>query len=97
MTDQCNELTLQSPFVARMRAYLKQRFPLIGHGILIVSYYSSNQFLAEVLTRPDEKLVYNVGSLLGAITLFCGWARPPVAAILHPMVGVISLCCRVPR
>lgn len=52
-------------------AYLNQRFPLIGHGILIVSYYSSNQFLAEVLTRPDEKLIYCLGSILGAISIFC--------------------------
>ena len=65
------KLNEQSPFGKRLKAYLDQRFPLIGHGILIVSYYSSNQFLAEVLTRPDEKLVYNVGSILGAVAIFC--------------------------
>ena len=65
------ELTKQSPFGKRLEAYLNQRFPLLSHGILIVSYYSSNQFLAEVLTRPDEKLVYNLGSILGALAIFC--------------------------
>lgn len=65
------QLTPASPLFQRLRAYLNERFPLLGHGLLIVSYYSSNQFLAEVLTRPDEKLVYSIGSLLGAIALFC--------------------------
>ncbi|MGI9515683.1 MAG: UbiA family prenyltransferase [Pirellulaceae bacterium] len=65
------ELTPDAPFYRRFGAWLKERFPLLGHGILIVSYYSSNQFLAEVLTAPDEKLRYTIGSLLGAITLFC--------------------------
>ena len=64
-------LNHQSPYLKRLTAYLNERFPLIGHGVLIVSYYSSNQFLAEVLTRPGEKLLYSVGSVLGAITIFC--------------------------
>ena len=41
-----SELTHDAPFGRRLRAYLAERFPLIGHGVLIVSYYSSNQFLA---------------------------------------------------
>ncbi len=60
-----------APFAARLWAYLSERFPPAGYGVLIVSYYSSNQFLAEVLTRPGQQLVYNLGSLLGAITLLC--------------------------
>jgi 4-hydroxybenzoate polyprenyltransferase len=64
-------LTKQSPFLKRLAAYLDERFPLFGHGVLIVSYYSSNQFLAEVLTRPGEMLIYSAGSILGAVTLFC--------------------------
>ena len=43
----------------------------MGYGILILSYYSSNQFLSEVLANPDEKLKYTIGSILGAVTLFC--------------------------
>ena len=60
-----------SPFVARLWAYSRERFPLLGHGVLIVSYYSSNQFLAQVLTRPDEPVRYSLHSLMGAITLLC--------------------------
>ena len=71
MSNQSSTLTPKSPFVHRLLAYLNERFPLLGHGLLIASYYSSNQFLAEVLTWPGEKLVYSVGSLLGAMTLFC--------------------------
>jgi len=54
-----------------LSAYFAERFPLVGYGVLIVSYYSSNQFLAEVLTRPGETLVYNFGSLLGGLTILC--------------------------
>ena len=71
MNSTINNLSMDSPFSSRFLAWMKERFPLISHGILIVSYYSSNQFLAEVLTRPDERLLYTLGSLLGAITLLC--------------------------
>ncbi|MCP4660414.1 MAG: UbiA family prenyltransferase [bacterium] len=64
-------LTPDSPYPRRLRAYLAQRFPLLGHGVLIVSYYSSNQFLAHVLTRPGESMHYSLRSLAGAVTLFC--------------------------
>lgn len=60
-----------SPFLTRLRAYLAERFPLLGHGVLIVSYYSSNQFLAKVLTEPGEPMRYGAHSILGAVTLFC--------------------------
>lgn len=70
-SDSGHGVTPADPFGRRLMAYLNERFPLFGHGLLIVSYYSSNQFLAEVLTRPGETLVYNLGSLFGAIALFC--------------------------
>lgn len=60
-----------SPFPLRLAAYLRERFPLLGHGILILSYYSSNQFLAKTLTDPGEPMRYGSHSILGAITLFC--------------------------
>lgn len=63
-------LTRDSPYRARLRAYLAERFPLLGHGLLIASYYSSNQFLAEVLTRPGQPVRYDRSTLLGALTLF---------------------------
>jgi 4-hydroxybenzoate polyprenyltransferase len=58
-----------SPFRRRLRAYLAERFPLLAYGILIVSYYSSNRFLALALTRPGEPMHYATSSLLGAATL----------------------------
>jgi 4-hydroxybenzoate polyprenyltransferase len=41
----------------------------VGNGLLIVSYYSSNQFLAEVLTAPGEPMRYTIHSLMGAIVV----------------------------
>jgi 4-hydroxybenzoate polyprenyltransferase len=62
-------VTRADPYLARLRAYLRERFPLFGHVLLIVSYFSSNQFLAKVLTQPDEPMRYTARSLLGALTL----------------------------
>ncbi|HKH47623.1 MAG TPA: UbiA family prenyltransferase [Thermoanaerobaculia bacterium] len=64
-------LTRQAPFPRRLSAYLAERFPVLGHGLLIVAYYSSNQFLARVLTNPGRPMHYDWTSLLGAVTLFC--------------------------
>lgn len=64
-------LTRETPFPRRLSAYLAERFPLLGHGILIAAYYSSNQFLARVLTEPGRPMHYDLSSLLGAVTLFC--------------------------
>ena len=64
-------LTRQSPYPRRLSAYLAERFPLLGHGVLIAAYYSSNQFLARVLTEPGRPMHYDLTSLLGALTLFC--------------------------
>src|SRR6185295_7633007 len=58
-----------SPFPRRLAAYLRERFPLLKHGILIVAYYSSNQFLARALTQPGRPMHYDVSTLLGALTL----------------------------
>jgi 4-hydroxybenzoate polyprenyltransferase len=59
------------PYPRRMRAYLRERFPLFGHVLLIVSYYSSNQFLAKALTMPGEPMRYTWHSAAGAFTLLC--------------------------
>ncbi len=64
-------LTRESPFARRFSAYLAERFPPLGHGVLIAAYYSSNQFLARTLTRPGERMHYDLSTLLGAVTLFC--------------------------
>ena len=63
-------LTRDAPFARRLYAYLAERFPLLGHGVLICAYYSSNQFLARVLTEPGRPMRYDGSSLLGALTLF---------------------------
>jgi len=64
-------LTRESPFARRLSAYLAERFPPLGHGVLIAAYYSSNQFLARTLTHPGERMHYDLSTLLGALTLFC--------------------------
>lgn len=65
------DLTADAPRWRRLLAYSRERFPLLNHGLLIVSFYSSNQFLAEVLTWPDEPLRYGPQSFQGAAVLFC--------------------------
>ena len=62
-------VTASDRYTTRLRAYMRERFPLFGHVLLIISYYSSNQFLAKVLTNPDEPMRYTARSLLGALTL----------------------------
>ena len=64
-------LTRESPFLWRLTAYLAERFPVLSHGVLIVAYYSSNQFLARALTEPGRPMHYDWTTLMGAVTLFC--------------------------
>ena len=64
-------LTPASPYGARLRAYLAERFPLLGHGLLIVSYCSSNQFLARRLTAPDGPMRYDWHSLAAGAVILC--------------------------
>jgi 4-hydroxybenzoate polyprenyltransferase len=66
-----SSLTREAPFARRLAAYLSERFPLLGHGVLIAAYYSSNQFLARTLVRPGEPMRYDLSTLLGALALFC--------------------------
>jgi 4-hydroxybenzoate polyprenyltransferase len=71
MLRSAQDVTAHSPFVWRLWAYLQERFPLFSHGLLIVSYYSSNQFLAQALDQPGNPVRYSRSSLLGAITVLC--------------------------
>lgn len=50
---------------------MQERFPPLQYGVLIVSYYSSNQFLAHALVESGRPMQYDLGSLLGAVTLLC--------------------------
>jgi UbiA prenyltransferase family protein len=64
-------LSPASPFPRRLAAYLAQRFPLAGHGLLIAAYCSSNQFLARILAAPGRPVHYDASTLAAAVTLFC--------------------------
>ena len=57
--------------VIRLHAYLWERFPLLANGLLILSFYSSNQFLAQALSQPGEPMRYDLSSLLGCIAILC--------------------------
>ncbi|MCC5847789.1 MAG: UbiA family prenyltransferase [Verrucomicrobia bacterium] len=59
------------PWFKRLRLYLRQRFPLAQHGILIFSYFSANQFLAQTVTAGDGPMVYNATSWLNFFMLLC--------------------------
>ena len=65
------ELTLDSPFSLRLRAYLDERFPLFRHVCMVIIYFLANQFLAQVLGNPEEPLRVGWFSLLGMVFLFC--------------------------
>jgi 4-hydroxybenzoate polyprenyltransferase len=65
------QLTMESPLTQRFGAYLHERFPLLNHGLLIVSYYSSNQFLAQVLDSKGAPVHYSGYTAMGALTIFC--------------------------
>jgi len=57
--------------VERAAAYFAERFPLLAHGLLILSFYSSNQFLAHALVQPGKPIQYDAGSLMGYVTMLC--------------------------
>ena len=50
-------------------AYLNERFPPIANVLLILTYYSSNQFLAVALTDPGRRMHYDRWSFLGMLML----------------------------
>lgn len=54
---------------SRLGAYLGERFPLLGNGLLILSFYSSNQFLAHALNEPGQPMKYDLSSLCGFVTI----------------------------
>ncbi len=66
-----SELTLESPFGRRLKAYLDERFPLFSHISMVVIYFLANQFLAQVLGRPGEALQIGWFTPVGMLFLFC--------------------------
>jgi 4-hydroxybenzoate polyprenyltransferase len=65
------ERELRVSLPSRIHAYLGERFPLFANGLLILSFYSSNQFLAHALSQPGEPMRYNLNSVLGCLTVLC--------------------------
>jgi len=64
-------LSAADPLWRRLWAYLQERFNPLSNMLLIVSYYSSNQFLAQLLTHPGRPVSYSPRSLAGAIVVLC--------------------------
>ncbi len=64
-------MTAESSFIRRFFAYLNERFPPLGNVLLILTYFSSNQFLATALTTPGRPMHYDRWSLLGMLMLVC--------------------------
>ena len=58
-------------YAARLRLYLRERFPLLRHGALIFSYFSANQFLAQAVTRDGGPMMYDAASALNFFMLLC--------------------------
>jgi 4-hydroxybenzoate polyprenyltransferase len=56
-------------FLRNFLAYCNERFPPVGNVLLILSYYSSNQFLATALTHRGATMHYDVWSLLGMLMI----------------------------
>jgi 4-hydroxybenzoate polyprenyltransferase len=57
--------------VRNFLAYLNERFPPVANVLLILTYYSSNQFLAVALTQPGQPMHYDRWSFLGMLMLVC--------------------------
>lgn len=61
----------RASFPSRFHLYVQERFPLLGNGLLIVSYYSSNQFLARALLDPGTPMHFDAVSIAGIVALLC--------------------------
>ncbi|HVR37496.1 MAG TPA: UbiA family prenyltransferase [Thermoanaerobaculia bacterium] len=61
----------RSVFLVRFGRYLNERFPPIANVLLILVYYSSNQFLSFALTQPGTVAHYDRWSFLGMVMLVC--------------------------
>ena len=61
-------LTREAPSAATL-GLSPGALPPAAYSLLIVSYYSSNQFLAQALTWPGEPMRYSLASLAGGLTV----------------------------
>jgi 4-hydroxybenzoate polyprenyltransferase len=58
-------------FARNFLAYLSERFPPIANVLLILAYFSSNQFLAIALTTPGAPMHYDRWSFVGMLMMVC--------------------------
>ncbi|HEX7150057.1 MAG TPA: UbiA family prenyltransferase [Thermoanaerobaculia bacterium] len=58
-------------FARNFLAYLNERFPPLANVLLILAYFSSNQFLAIALTTPGAPMHYDRWSFLGMLMMVC--------------------------
>src|SRR6056297_2423261 len=71
MSATVDETEQRSAVVPRLGSYLGERFPLIGNGLLILSFYSSNQFLAHALHDRGQPMRYDLSTLYGVLVVIC--------------------------
>jgi hypothetical protein len=71
MKNAVSDLNHDTPFQCRLKAYLDERFPLFSHVSMVVIYFLANQFLAQVLGRPDSPLQIGWFTPVGMLFLFC--------------------------
>jgi 4-hydroxybenzoate polyprenyltransferase len=63
-------VTRESPFPLRLGAYLSERFPPLGHGLIVIAYYASNHSVASALANPLKPVAFGLNALAGAVTIF---------------------------
>ena len=71
MLSNADHVTRDSLPWLRWMVYIRERFPLFAYSVLIVSFYSANQLLAQALSNPNAPPRWNIGTLFGCITLLC--------------------------
>ena len=59
----------QASLPRRWGEYLSERFPLLANGLLILSFYSSNQCLAHALIDPGSPMRYGMTTAMGFLVL----------------------------
>jgi len=65
-----SRLTIESPFTERLGAYLRERFPVAGHGLLVLSYYAAAHAVAAAGTHPAARVECGPRHLAGVVALF---------------------------
>ena len=71
MSKEVHTLSIETPFITRLNAYLAERFPLHSHICMVVIYFLANQFLAQVLGNPNDPLRIGWFTPVGMLFLFC--------------------------